>query len=149
VVQFISGGCASWQCSEALYVLQHLMIPPDIHWIYLSMYYTKYMTNITLLDDESGGNRDLGLSLPEAKNTWIFLKFLLYSGSPTLYLPKSLTIKVIRPELKKLCSMIKQGIWAQISYFKNHHYFSKFLYIRVALYYTFLNHSKLYLYNQK
>jgi len=44
--------------------------------------------------------------------------------------------------------MIKQGTWAQFAYFKNHHYFSKFLHILVALYCTFSNHLQLYFYNQ-
>jgi len=44
--------------------------------------------------------------------------------------------------------MIKQGTWAQITYFKNLQYFFIFLHILVALYRTFLNHLQLCLYDQ-
>jgi len=44
--------------------------------------------------------------------------------------------------------MIKQGTWAQITYFKNLQYFFRFLHILVALYRTFLNHLQLCLYDQ-
>jgi hypothetical protein len=48
----------------------------------------------------------------------------------------------------KICFMVKQGIWAQFTYFKNHHYFSKILHILVALYRTFSNHLQLCFYDQ-
>jgi len=96
----------------------------------------------------SGGNRVPGIITPWVKIPWIFLKFILYSSSPTLYLSKSLTIELIRPKLTKIHSMIKQGTWAQFTYFKSHHYFSKFLYILVALRRTFSNHLKLCCYDQ-
>ena len=92
-----------------------------------------------------GGNRVPGIITPWVKIPWMFLKFILYSSSPTLYLSKSLTIELIRPELTKIHSMIKQGTWA---YFKNHHYFSKFLHIIVTLHCTFSNHLQLCCYDQ-
>ena len=95
-----------------------------------------------------GGNRVPGIITPWVKIPWIFLKFILYSSSPTLYLSKSLTIELIWPELTKIRSMIKQGIWAQFTYSKNHHYFSNFLHIPVALHRTFSNHLQLCFYDQ-
>jgi hypothetical protein len=44
--------------------------------------------------------------------------------------------------------MIKQGIWAQFTYFKNHRYFSNFLHIQIALHCTFSNHLELCFYDQ-
>jgi hypothetical protein len=44
--------------------------------------------------------------------------------------------------------MIKQGIWAQFTYFKNHRYFSNFLHIPIALHRTFSNHLELCFYDQ-
>jgi hypothetical protein len=44
--------------------------------------------------------------------------------------------------------MIKQGIWAQFTYFKNHRYFSNFLHIQIALHRTFSNHLELCFYDQ-
>ena len=44
--------------------------------------------------------------------------------------------------------MIKQGIWAQFTYFKKHRYFSNFLHIPIALYHTFSNHLELCFYDK-
>ena len=77
------------------------------------------------------------------EKSWIFLKFLTDSDSPTLYLSESVKFVSIGPELTNLCYMRKRVPGPKNPYFENPKYFSTFLYIPVALHRTFLNHSKL------